>query len=590
MKSATTRPMRILHVEQDVNFAQLVQDSLTQCEQGGLEFSRTANVDAAMRLLAELEFDVVLLEPASANCDATQSIHEICAHSGRTPVVVLSANPDESLALSAMEIGLQDYLIKGQVDGERILRAVRFAIERSSQSSAAEQVTAVTLDGPLKILLVEDNPSDALLIQANLLRGFDNACDVTIVDRLDKALHVLSHGEFSAVVLDLSLPDSRGVETCVALQLQAPQIPFVVHTGSNDSVLALKTIQQGASDYLVKGRASRGDLARSIQYAIHRRHGGRNARPAPLSLLGPNPSSASVASDRLSPRPPVVNSDVSTTRLPPSASPENERRSCNRYPIIRSALVIPIGPGGRPDWDRRLPAITSELSREGLDLEVDVPHLTVQDCIVGVERRDGVLCYAGLEVRNSSVLSPHRLRIGGPFGGRGQEILAPASLTPRFDPVSMHMTHAIATDILAAWCKVDVLRRTLLDRVQVCPRCSAVPTFRPGCRSCGSGRVIEERLIHHFSCAHVGPVATFEQEENLACPKCRTRKLIVGADFEYQSGVVRCQDCHWSGTDAEQVGQCLRCNFRFPSSNALIQDLTAYHVYRLDPLALISAS
>ncbi|MDA0660451.1 MAG: response regulator [Planctomycetota bacterium] len=584
------RPMRILHVEQDANFAQLVEGSVLQCAQGDLEFARASSVDAALRLLVDAEYDVVLLEPASSSCDSIRSIQEICERAGRIPVVVLSANADESLALTSIESGLQDYLVKGQVDGEGILRAVRFAIERSCQDSVTGQAQFVAQNGPVQILLVEDNPSDALLIQANLQRGFDNACEVTIVDRLDQALHLLSRGEFSAVVLDLSLPDSRGVETCVALRLQTPHIPFVVHTGSNDPVLALKTIQQGASDYLVKGRAGRGELARSVQYAIHRRHGLSTIRSAPLSLLGPTSSSIDGTSSRLSTMPAAVSSEEFTAPRPESLATDYERRSFNRYPIIRSALVIPIGLGGRPDWDRRLPAIAAELSRTGLFLEVDDTQITLQDCIVGVERRDGVLCYAGLELQNSTALSPHRVRIGGPFGGRGQEILAPASLMPRFDPVSMQMTHAVSIDILAAWCKIEVLRRTLLDRIQLCPRCTAVATFRSGCRSCGSGRVSEERLIHHFSCAHVGPVASFEQDKSLACPKCRTRQLIVGADFEYQSGVVRCQDCHWSGADAEQVGQCLRCNFRFPSSNALIQDLTAYHVHRLDPLALISAS
>lgn len=81
----------------------------------------------------------------------------------------------------------------------------------------------------------------------------------------------------------------------------------------------------------------------------------------------------------------------------------------------------------------------------------------------------------------------------------------------------------------------------------------------------------------------------FEVIGGVTCPKCRRRNLIVGADYEYQAGPARCADCHWSGTELEHIGECLRCHYRFPGQQANTLDITGYHVNRLDPLAFISA-
>jgi hypothetical protein len=95
-------------------------------------------------------------------------------------------------------------------------------------------------------------------------------------------------------------------------------------------------------------------------------------------------------------------------------------------------------------------------------------------------------------------------------------------------------------------------------------------------------------MIHHFACAHVGPVADFETPQGLVCPKCRTRHIIVGADFEYLTGQYRCLDCGTSDTELEAIGHCLRCGLRFPGYQSAIHEIKAFHARRLDPLDLVS--
>ena len=209
--------------------------------------------------------------------------------------------------------------------------------------------------------------------------------------------------------------------------------------------------------------------------------------------------------------------------------------------------------------------------------------------VVGVERRDGVLCYAGVEVRNRGESGAGGIVVGGRFGGRGQEVLEAANLAATFDPTTWRLHRAIPDDVIEAWRAIDVLAPKLLDAVLVCPRCQGLPTFRAGCKSCGSGRIGGERLIHHFACAHVGPIGDFERPEGVVCPKCRMRNLVVGADYDFQNGPVRCSDCHWRGDAPGQIAQCLACRYRFPGEDARQIEITGYHVHRLDPLAFIAA-
>jgi len=185
-------------------------------------------------------------------------------------------------------------------------------------------------------------------------------------------------------------------------------------------------------------------------------------------------------------------------------------------------------------------------------------------------------------------------RFGYPRGGAPQDFaesnilqqsLQSGYLIPIFDPLTMQHTVGISTSVLRSWEEDGTLEKVLLDRVQKCPDCHALPTFRFGCSSCGSGHVTNERLIHHFACAHAGPASEFEDQEDLACPKCRARNLVVGADFEYLNGPYTCLDCDWNSTELEHIGHCLKCGFRFPSHQAFVEELVGYHVNRMDVLA-----
>ncbi|MBN1259545.1 MAG: GAF domain-containing protein [Anaerolineae bacterium] len=123
----------------------------------------------------------------------------------------------------------------------------------------------------LRILLVEDNAADAVLIRELLERSNGAHFEIDHVARLSYGLTQLLNKEFDLVLLDLSLPDSLGFNTFAAVQARAAHVPTIVLTGLNDKAIALKTMRHGAQDYIIKGEINSDLLQRSIHYAIERK-------------------------------------------------------------------------------------------------------------------------------------------------------------------------------------------------------------------------------------------------------------------------------------------------------------------------------
>ena len=124
---------------------------------------------------------------------------------------------------------------------------------------------------PLKILLVEDNPGDALLIRVMLAKVGGSQTTLERADRLSDALKRLDQGGINAVLLDLSLPDSQGLETFNRIYERTPQIPILVLTGHDDEGVAIRAVHHGAQDYLLKGQVDGPVLLRAVLHALERK-------------------------------------------------------------------------------------------------------------------------------------------------------------------------------------------------------------------------------------------------------------------------------------------------------------------------------
>ncbi len=122
----------------------------------------------------------------------------------------------------------------------------------------------------LKVLLLEDNPGDARLVEELLLDAPRITAAVTSVPLLDKALSCLSRTRFDVAVVDLSVPDSDGEPTVDTLLNLHPELPVVVLTGRDDDQLAARAVRSGAQEYLVKGSIDAVTMGATVRYAIQR--------------------------------------------------------------------------------------------------------------------------------------------------------------------------------------------------------------------------------------------------------------------------------------------------------------------------------
>jgi PAS domain S-box-containing protein len=124
---------------------------------------------------------------------------------------------------------------------------------------------------PIRLLLLEDNPGDARLVQTALAEHAPGEFAVVWVERLAQALARLEAEHYDVLLCDLGLPDSTGLATAQVLAARASAMPLVVLTGSHDQDLGQGAIQCGAQDYLVKEEVSGQVIARTLRYAIERK-------------------------------------------------------------------------------------------------------------------------------------------------------------------------------------------------------------------------------------------------------------------------------------------------------------------------------
>jgi DNA-binding response OmpR family regulator len=126
------------------------------------------------------------------------------------------------------------------------------------------------------VLLVEDNPDDAVLIRRTFLRAGRENWKLAQVERLEEAISICKEYKadagrnFDVILLDLRLPDSMGLETVLQFRQAVPDVPVVVITAIDDEDLALASIRAGVQDYLTKDDITIQQLLRSVRFAIER--------------------------------------------------------------------------------------------------------------------------------------------------------------------------------------------------------------------------------------------------------------------------------------------------------------------------------
>ena len=140
------------------------------------------------------------------------------------------------------------------------------------------------LTSVIKVLLIEDNIAEARLLREVLKGATRQEFDLWHEKRLENALNALESQAFDVILLDLTLPDSQGLDSLLPIISKNSYLPIVVLTNMNDEELALEAVRKGAQDYLVKRHITLDILVRSICYAIERKQMEEKLREANQTL------------------------------------------------------------------------------------------------------------------------------------------------------------------------------------------------------------------------------------------------------------------------------------------------------------------
>jgi CheY-like chemotaxis protein len=119
----------------------------------------------------------------------------------------------------------------------------------------------------IKILLIEDNPGDAFLIEDHLEEFANFSYELKNVGTLGEALSILKEQPYDVILSDLSLPDSDGINTFFRIHNENPLVPVIILSGSNDEEIGAYAVKNGAHDYFVKGKTD-GRLLECINACI----------------------------------------------------------------------------------------------------------------------------------------------------------------------------------------------------------------------------------------------------------------------------------------------------------------------------------
>ena len=138
----------------------------------------------------------------------------------------------------------------------------------------------------IKILLIEDSTTDALLLTKYFEKLENDRFDVVRAKLLSEGLEYLQEQDFDLILLDLSLPDSSGIESIKKIQNLTTEIPIIVLTGMNREEIAIQALREGAQDYIFKGQVFGSLLARSINHSIERKQNSEKLRQSEARYRG----------------------------------------------------------------------------------------------------------------------------------------------------------------------------------------------------------------------------------------------------------------------------------------------------------------
>lgn len=276
---------RILIADDDPVILDIVQ---TLVEREGCEAVIVRDGREAYRILhKDADFRAVVFDMLMPHLEGSDLLHHMQTEKrlSRIPVIIMSSSDDAKVLSKGMGTGAVAFVPK-PFTPDQMRNVLRLVTLKDNESPRTPGVPIeATVPGPstrkaIKVLLIEDNPGEAIVIESVLLNAVAKIPQLSRVaisraSLLSAGVEQILKGDIDIVFLDLSLPDSEGLETLERILEQDPGVPVVVLTGSEDSTLARKAMKLGAQDFLVKGQVDVPGMIRAVRYAFEVRQQAR---------------------------------------------------------------------------------------------------------------------------------------------------------------------------------------------------------------------------------------------------------------------------------------------------------------------------
>ena len=137
----------------------------------------------------------------------------------------------------------------------------------------------------IRVLVIEDSKLQSRLVERQLADAENVRFEVSTAESLADGLRRFNESSVDAVLLDLNLPDSSGLDTFRRVRAAVGESPVVILTGTEDLTIGAKAVEEGAESYLIKGQVDAHQLARSLRYALQRKRAEHAEWDAPMFHL-----------------------------------------------------------------------------------------------------------------------------------------------------------------------------------------------------------------------------------------------------------------------------------------------------------------
>jgi diguanylate cyclase (GGDEF)-like protein len=225
-----------------------------------------ATGEEALALAQDDEFRVVITELELGGIGGVSLLSRLSPLQPQARFILLAASGSINTELLPRGHGIRVFF--DPWNDEELLLAVRQVADAPLSVLPPSQQTKPKVT---RVLLVEDDPADAMLFETGLRLRHPGEFAITVAPDMASAETLLRKDSFDVISLDLGLPDAQGLQAVARIQSEAPHIGFIVLSNSEDPELAIETVKAGAQDYLVKRRAGGTNIAKSLRYAEQRK-------------------------------------------------------------------------------------------------------------------------------------------------------------------------------------------------------------------------------------------------------------------------------------------------------------------------------